>query len=82
MKNKTLFLTIVIVVGFVRASTEPVQTGLGSDPKIGFETLNDIRRIEEPDLPKGQTSQPDFKFATESPKPDASSHTSGPITIR
>ena len=82
MKNKTLFLTIVIVVGFVRASTEPVQTGLGSDPKIGFETLNDIQGIEEPDLHKGQTSQPDFKFATESPKPDASSHTSGPITIR
>jgi hypothetical protein len=81
MKNKTLFAILAIVVT-AHVSTEPVQTGLSSDPETGFESLNAIERIEEPDLSKGHTSQPDFKFATESPKQDASSHTSGPITMR
>jgi hypothetical protein len=83
MKNKTLLLIIIpFLVNLVNASTDPVKTGLDSNPKSGFGTQNDIERIGEPDIPKGHTSQPDFKFATESPKQETSSHTSGPITIR
>jgi hypothetical protein len=82
MKRKTFYLFLSILL-FIHANTEPVKTGLSVPDNTGFEHVNDQgESVEDIQVPKGHTAQPDFKFATESPKLDAPSHTSGPITFR
>ena len=82
MKRKTLYSFLSILL-CIQSIVEPVKTGLSSLEKTGFERVNNQgESVVDIDVPKGHTAQPDFKFATESPKQEAPSHTSGPITIR
>ena len=82
MKRKTIYPFLSILL-FIHAIAEPVKTGLSSLDKAGFEQVNNQgESVADIEVPKGHTAQPDFKFATESPKQEAPSHTSGPITIR